>query len=89
MHSFAGPDAVAAEQGERTTLIVAYALDLIAPFTGFLIAIVSVIISHIKAGETQNHFIRSHHRCRACKRYDDRCDGGRFGAGQGARRDAW
>jgi uncharacterized membrane protein len=55
-------DAAAAEPGERTTLIVAYALDLIAPFTGFLVAIVSVIISHIKAGETQNQFIRSHHR---------------------------
>ncbi len=55
-------DAAQAEQGERTTLIIAYGLDLLAPFTGFLIAIVSVIISHIKVGETRNDFIRSHHR---------------------------
>lgn len=62
MNELQTSDAELAEPGERTTLIIAYALDLIAPFTGFLIAIVSVIISHIKAAETQNAFIRSHHR---------------------------
>lgn len=62
MNELQTSDAALAESGERTTLIIAYALDLIAPLTGFLIAIVSVIISHIKAGETRNDFIRSHHR---------------------------
>ncbi|QHS11333.1 hypothetical protein [Sinimarinibacterium sp. NLF-5-8] len=49
-------------QGERTTLVVAYVLDLIAPFTGYLFGIISVIISHIKAAETPSPLIRSHHR---------------------------
>ncbi|HEY0974009.1 MAG TPA: hypothetical protein VGE57_05910 [Solimonas sp.] len=55
-------DAHAAEPGERTTLLVAYVLDALAPFTGFLAAVISVIISHIKVGETRNEFIRSHHQ---------------------------
>lgn len=55
-------DAAQASEGERTTLLVAYVLDVLAPITGFLAAIVSVIISHIKVGETQNGFIRNHHR---------------------------
>jgi len=55
-------DAQTAETGERNTLLVAYVLDALAPMTGFLAALVSVIISHIKVGETQNEFIRSHHR---------------------------
>ncbi len=55
-------DAEAASEGERTTLLVAYVLDALAPMTGFLAAIVSVIISHIKVGETRNAFIRNHHR---------------------------
>lgn len=48
--------------GERTTLIIAYILDVLAPFTSGLLAIISVIISHIKVGETNSEFIRSHHR---------------------------
>ena len=55
-------DAAQASEGERTTLLVTYVLDVLAPITGFLAAIVSVIISHIKVGETQNGFIRNHHR---------------------------
>lgn len=55
-------DAASAETGERSTLMVAYVLDALAPFTGFLAAIISVVISHIKVGETNNAFIRSHHR---------------------------
>ncbi|SFF65433.1 Uncharacterized membrane protein [Fontimonas thermophila] len=55
-------DAAQASDGERTTLLAAYVLDALAPLTGFLAAIVSVIISHIKVGETRNTFIRNHHR---------------------------
>ena len=51
-----------ASENERTTLLVAYILQAIGPFTGFVVTIVSVVISYIKAGETQNAFIRSHHR---------------------------
>lgn len=51
-----------ASENERTTLLVAYILQAIGPFTGFVVSIVSVVISYIKAGETQNAFIRSHHR---------------------------
>jgi uncharacterized membrane protein len=52
----------AASEAERTTLLVAYVLQAVSPFTGFLASIVSVVISYIKAGETQNEFIRGHHR---------------------------
>lgn len=55
-------DAASAETGERNTLLVAYVLDAVAPFTAYLAAIISVVISHIKVGETNNEFIRSHHR---------------------------
>lgn len=47
---------------ERTTLLIAYVLHVIAPFTAWTAAIVGVIIDHIKIGETHNEFIRSHHR---------------------------
>ncbi|MDD3763246.1 MAG: hypothetical protein PHP86_08165 [Nevskiales bacterium] len=51
-----------ATDGERSTLLIAYVLDLVAPFTAFLAPLISVIISHIKVGETRNAFIRSHHQ---------------------------
>jgi uncharacterized membrane protein len=51
-----------ASDAERTTLLVAYVLQAISPFTAFMASIVSVVISYIKAAETQNEYIRSHHR---------------------------
>lgn len=51
-----------ASEAERTTLLVAYVLQAISPFTAFMASIVSVVISYIKSAETQNEFIRSHHR---------------------------
>lgn len=54
-------DAEQATESERTTLLVVYVLHAAAILVG-LTAIVGVIISHIKIGETQNEFIRSHHR---------------------------
>ncbi|HET8882976.1 MAG TPA: DUF4870 domain-containing protein [Solimonas sp.] len=55
-------DGQAASEAERTTLLVAYVLQAISPFTAFMASIVSVVISYIKSAETQNEFIRSHHR---------------------------
>ncbi|MGH8444230.1 MAG: DUF4870 family protein [Solimonas sp.] len=51
-----------ASESERTTLLVAYVLQTISPFTVFLASIVSLVISYIKTSETQNQYIRSHHR---------------------------
>lgn len=62
MYDVQNSDAADAPTGERNTLMIAYVLDAIAPFTGFLAAVISVIISHIKVNETQNAFIRSHHQ---------------------------
>ncbi len=62
MNELQTSDAALAETGERNTLMIAYVLDALAPMTGFLAALVSVVISHIKVGETRNAFIRSHHR---------------------------
>lgn len=47
-------------ESERSTLLITYVLHALAPFTA-LSAIVAVIISHIKVGQTQSAFIRSHH----------------------------
>mgnify|MGYP001619528831 CR=1 FL=1 len=47
-------------ESERSTLLIAYVLHALAPFTA-LTAIIAVIISHIKVKETQSAFIRSHH----------------------------
>jgi len=51
----------AASESERNLLMIVYGLHGLAIFNG-LTAIVGVIISHIKISETQNEFIRSHHR---------------------------
>src|SRR3546814_182672 len=51
-----------ANEAERTTLLIAYVLQAISPFTAFIASIVSLVISYIKSAETQNEFIRSHHR---------------------------
>lgn len=55
-------DAHQASQAERRILLVAYVLHVIAPFTLWTAAVVGVIIDHIKVNETQNLFVRSHHR---------------------------
>ncbi|SEP90688.1 Uncharacterized membrane protein [Solimonas aquatica] len=55
-------DGPLASDAERNTLLIAYILQAISPFTAFSASIISVVISYIKAGETQNHYIRSHHR---------------------------
>ena len=47
-------------EAERSTLLITYVLHALAPFTA-LTGIIAVIISHIKVGETQSPFIRSHH----------------------------
>lgn len=51
-----------ASENERTTLLVAYILQAVSPFTGFLASVASLVISYIKVSETRNAFIRSHHR---------------------------
>lgn len=54
-------DASQASEAERTTLTIAYVLHVIGPFTGFLLNIAGVVLNHIKAAETRNAYIRSHH----------------------------
>ncbi|AXQ30331.1 hypothetical protein D0B54_17360 [Solimonas sp. K1W22B-7] len=49
-------------EAERNTLLIAYVLHIIAPFTFWTAAIAGVIIDHIKINETSSEFIRSHHR---------------------------
>ncbi len=48
--------------GERSTLLLAYVLHIMAPFTFWTAAIIGVVIDHIKINETSSEFIRSHHR---------------------------
>ncbi|MES2489175.1 MAG: hypothetical protein V4607_05220 [Pseudomonadota bacterium] len=50
-----------ATEAERTTLTIAYVLHVIGPFTAFLLNIAGLILNHIKAAETNNQYIRSHH----------------------------
>jgi len=54
-------DADKATESERTTLTIAYVLHVIGPFTAFLLNIAGLILNHIKAAETNNQYIRSHH----------------------------
>jgi uncharacterized membrane protein len=54
-------DADQATESERTTLTIAYVLHVIGPFTAFLLNIAGLVLNHIKAAETKNHYIRSHH----------------------------
>ena len=54
-------DADQATESERTTLTIAYVLHVIGPFTAFLLNFAGLVLNHIKAAETQNHYIRSHH----------------------------
>ena len=46
---------------ERSTLLIAYILHALGPFT-FLTAIAGVIVNHLKVNDTDSGFIRSHHR---------------------------
>jgi len=55
-------DGYDASENERTTLLIAYVLQAISPFTCFMASIASLVISYIKIGETRNEYIRSHHR---------------------------
>lgn len=54
-------DAEQASESERTTLTIAYVLHVIGPFTAFLLNLAGVILNHVKAAETRNEYIRSHH----------------------------
>lgn len=49
------------EDGERTTLLIAYILYACTLFSG-ITAIIGVVINHLKVNATQSEFIRSHHR---------------------------
>lgn len=49
-------------EGERNTLLIAYVLYGVTPFTGGLAAVAAVIINHLKVNDTGNEFLRSHHR---------------------------
>lgn len=49
-------------ESERSTLLVAYILYGVTPFTGGLAAVAGVIINHLKINDTGNEFLRSHHR---------------------------
>lgn len=55
-------DGAEASDSERTTLLIAYILQAVSPFTGFLASLISLVISYIKVSETRNGYIRSHHR---------------------------
>ena len=48
-------------EAERNTLLIAYVLHALGPFT-FLTAIAGVILNHIKVNDTASAFIKSHHR---------------------------
>lgn len=50
-----------ATESERTTLTIAYVLHIGGPFTAFVLSVAGAVLNHIKAAETQNHYIRSHH----------------------------
>lgn len=52
----------AGSEGERSTLLIAYVLHIIAPFTLWTAAIIGVIIDHLKVNDTTSAFISSHHR---------------------------
>lgn len=54
-------DADQATESERTTLIIAYVLHVLGPFSAFLLNLVGLILNHIKAAEARNHYVRSHH----------------------------
>lgn len=49
-------------ESERNTLLAAYVLYGVTPFTGGLAAVAGVIINHLKVNDTGNEFLRSHHR---------------------------
>lgn len=49
-------------ESERNTLLIAYILHALSLPTVGLTSIIATIINHIKVNETQNEFIRSHHR---------------------------
>lgn len=61
MNEVIANDAAQASESERTTLTIAYVLHVIGPFTAFLLNIGGVILNHVKAAETRNEYIRSHH----------------------------
>lgn len=46
---------------ERNTLVIAYVLYALGPFTGSLTAIAGVIVNHLKINDTDSEFLRSHH----------------------------
>lgn len=54
-------DAALATEEQRSTLLIAYVLHIIGPFTAFVLNVAGLILNHIKAATTTNHFIRSHH----------------------------
>ena len=49
-------------ESERNTLLIAYILYGVTPFTGGLAAVAGGIINHLKVNDTGNEFLRSHHR---------------------------
>ncbi len=52
----------AGTEAERNTLLIAYVLYALAPFTAVITAIAGVVLNHIKVNDTQSMFVRSHHR---------------------------
>ncbi|MGH8456858.1 MAG: DUF4870 family protein [Stenotrophobium sp.] len=61
MNNLVENDADQATESERSTLTIAYVLHVIGPFTAFVLNIAGVVLNHIRAAETRNHYIRSHH----------------------------
>lgn len=49
-------------EGERNVVIIAYILHALGVLTAGVIAIVAVIVGHLKVNDTSSDFIRSHHR---------------------------
>lgn len=49
-------------ESERNVVIAAYILHALGVVTAGVIAIVAVIVGHLKVNDTQSDFIRDHHR---------------------------
>lgn len=49
-------------EGERNVVIAAYILHALGVLTAGVIAVIAVIVSHLKVNDTQSAFIRDHHR---------------------------
>lgn len=57
-----GPYSDYGTESERNVVIAAYILHALGVLTAGVIAVIAVIVSHLKVNDTQSAFIREHHR---------------------------